>query len=118
MQHIPQVDRSDVERVIRRDFGAQALAEVSSVLDLYGKEGFHREIHRVHLDVLKLAGGNLAQLKKEVESACCDYRDTMVAAEYPNWGNNMLRIDTLSEEERKRISEADRDQYEAWLRRD
>ena len=116
-QHIPNVSRADVERVAARDFPANQVSEVLKALSAYGAESYHRETDRVHLDILKLADGDLDQIDRETENACCDYRDKMLAAEYPNYGKKMFRIDKLSADERKRIMDADRDQYEEWLNR-
>jgi hypothetical protein len=69
------------------------------------------------LDVLKLAGGDLARVVRKTENAGCDYRDTILSAEYPNYGWKMFDIDDLPPLERDRIIEADKQQYEAWLHR-
>ena len=116
-QHIPDVSRADVERVAARDFPAEQVPQVLIALSSYGTESYHREIDRVHLDILKLAAGEFDRIAQETDNACCDYRDTMLAAEYPNYGKKMFRIDKLPLEERKRIVEADKDQYESWLHR-
>jgi len=116
-QHIPSVNRADVERVVARDFSPDLQAQVLQAISAYGAESCQREAHRVHLDILKLADGDMARLARETENACCDYRDTILSAEYPNYGRKMFRIDKLPPDERKRIIDADRDQYEAWLRR-
>ena len=114
-QHIPKVNRQDVERVIEREFVSEKRSEVCQLLGFYGRESFHREVDRVHIDVLKLADGDIEKLKREIEGACCDYRDTMLAAEYPNYAKKMFRIDKLPNDERKKIIDADREQYETWL---
>src|SRR5512134_3389788 len=48
---------------VRRDFGADRVAEVLATLGEYGAERWQREPHRVRLAVLKLAGGSLARLR-------------------------------------------------------
>lgn len=116
-QHIPSVDRADVERIVARDFPPELGPKVLQALSAYGTESYQREPHRVHLDILKLANGDLARVAQETESAGCDYRNTILSAEYPNYGRKMFHIDDLPPPERDRIIEADRQQYEAWLHR-
>jgi len=117
MQHIPSVNSEDVERIIKRDFPPDCQDEIRHILSAYGRDTFHQEINRVRLAVLKLASGKIDQLRREVENACCDYRDTLLVAEYPAYGRMMLKIDSLSPKERKKITDSDRDQYEEWLHR-
>src|SRR5450432_1669775 len=114
-QPTPRVSRSDVERVVRRDFPAEAVAEVLASLEEYGTEDFHREKERVHLAVLKLASGSPEKLRYEVEGAKCDYRDVLGPAEYPGYSKKTFRIDRLSEEEKKRLIDGDWKQYQDWL---
>lgn len=116
-QHIPTVDRADVERIVTRDFPPELRAQVLLALSAYGTESYQREPHRIHLNILKLAGGDLARVVQETESAGCDYRDTILSAEYPNYRRKMFHIDGLPQLERDRIIEADKQQYKAWLHR-
>jgi len=67
-QHIPSVDRADVERIVARDFPPELRPQVLQALSAYGTESYQREPHRVHLDVLKLAGGDLACVAQETEN--------------------------------------------------
>ena len=114
-QHTPDVNRSDVERVIRRDYPNEDFDEISRMLEAYGRKEYHREVDRVHLDILKLADGKKEKIEWQVEEACCDFRDVVLCAEYPNYGKKMFRIDKLPEEEKEKLIIVDRDQYEAWL---
>jgi hypothetical protein len=116
-QHIPTVDRADVERIVARDFPPALRPQVLQALSAYGTESYQREPHRIHLDILKLAAGDLARVIQETENAGCDYRDTILASEYPNYGRKIFHIDELPQLERDRIIEADKQQYEAWLHR-
>ena len=100
MQHTPTVSRADVERIVTRDYPEPDRAEALQILANYGGQTHHRENDRGHLDTLKLAAGDIESLRREVENACCDYRDTMLAAEYPGYAKHMFRINTLSAEER------------------
>jgi hypothetical protein len=115
MQPTPSVSRADVERVVRRDFPAEACSEVLAMLDEYGSAGYHRERDRVQLAVLKLADGSRETLRREIEGAKCDYRDTLLSSEYPGYGKKMFHIDKATEEERQRVIDADWKQYWDWL---
>lgn len=117
-QHIPTVDRADVERVVARDFPAALGQQVLQALSAYGTESYQREAHRIHLDILKLADGDLARVIQETENAGCDYRDTILSAEYPKYGRKMFHMDKLPPVEHDRIIESDKQQYEAWLHRE
>jgi hypothetical protein len=113
-QPTPQVRRSDVERIVRRDFSPNMFSEVLGVLDQYGAEDYHRERARVQLAVLKLAGGSQERLLRAIEEAKCDYRDVLAQAEYPDYPWDAAQ---LSEKERKRIIDGDWKQYSDWLSR-
>ena len=116
-QPTPTVTRADVERVVRRDFPADQFDSVMSVLAEYGAETWHRELDRVHLAVLKLAAGSLEGLRREIETATCDYRDALANAEYPAYMKKTFRISKLPAEERRKIIDEDWRQYETWLKR-
>jgi hypothetical protein len=117
MQPTPKVTRADVERVVRRDFSAGTFSEVLAILEEYGSADYHREKDRVHLAVLKIAGGSLEKIRREIEGAKCDYRGTLLSSEYPGYGKKMFRIDKATEEERQRVIDADWKQYQDWLTR-
>ena len=116
-QPTPAVTRADVERVVRRDFPPDQFDSVMSVLAEYGRENWHRELHRVQLAVLKLAAGSLDGLRAEIETAKCDYRDVLAYAEYPAYMKKTFRISQLPAEERRKIIDEDWRQYETWLQR-
>ena len=116
-QPTPTVSRTDVERVVRRDFPADAFRDVITTLDKYGVEDYERERDRVQLAVLKLARGSLESLRRELDGAKCDYRDTLLSAEYPGYGKKMFHLDKASEEEKRRVIDADWKQYNDWLTR-
>ena len=115
-QPIPNVTAADVERVVRRDFPADRVAEVRALLDEYGKEKWEREPHRVRLAALKLAEGNVERLRGAIELAKRDFRDVVAPAEYPEYLRRVPRSGTLGAEER-RVIDADWKQYQDWLRR-
>lgn len=112
-QRVPTVTRADVERVIRRDYPSQDPAVVVEILD----DADTRGRHRVQLAALKLADGDLAQLREHIRMARRDYRDVLAAAEYPLAMARWREIDKMSDEARDSIHDADWKQYQAWLKR-
>ena len=116
-QGAAKVTRADVERIVRRDFPADRVSEVLAMLDGYGGESWHRELHRVRAAALKLAAGDIEQLRREIEGAKCDYRDVLAAAEYPGYMRLVPGSGKLSAQETKRIVDADWKQYQDWFTR-
>ena len=116
-QPTPNVTSADVERVVRRDFPVERVAEVLAMLGEYGTESCQRETHRVRLAALKLAAGNIERLRYEIEGAKCDYRDVLGPAEYPGYCKRVPRAGALPPEEEQRIIDADWKQYQDWLTR-
>jgi hypothetical protein len=84
-QPTPTVTNADVERIVRREFPADQIAEVLTTLNEYGRESWHREPERVRAAALKLARRTLEGLRDTMETAKCDYRDMLAAAEYPGY---------------------------------
>ncbi len=116
-QPTPNVSSTDVERVVRRNFPTNHVAEVLAILGEYGTESWHRESDRVRLAALKLASGSLERLRQEIEVAKCDYRDVLACAEYPNYFERVPRSGALPPEQEQRIIDTDRRQYQDWLTR-
>ena len=114
-QHAPDVSLSDVERVVRRDFTPDQAQTALAILARYGAERYEREAARVRLAILKQANKDIKALDQLVDFAKGDYRDILLVAEYPHAAR--ARMEWLPDEERRRIYEADRAQYEAWLAR-
>ena len=112
----PSVTDADVERVVRRDYPQEHVAQVLAMLGEYGDEDWQREQPRVRLAVLKLATRSVEQVRYWIEAAKHDYRDVLGPAEYPLYEKKMFRIAKLSDEEHNRIIESDWAQYERWLR--
>ncbi len=81
-QQVPEYSESDFERVLAREFPSESVAEAREILLRYGKESYESWPLRVRMGCLKLAGGEIAQLKKMVKVACGDPRDLLAAAEY------------------------------------
>ena len=107
---VPRPSRSDVVRLVRRDFSSADVPRVLEYLDVY--DGRERE--RVQLGILKWADGGLSEIPGIVDTACLDYRDILAYAEYPA---GMALSPGAPAEARRTASEADRRQYQAWLDR-
>jgi len=117
MQRIPNVSRDDVLRVIRRDFPAADADEVLALLDRYGTESRELGRARVQLAVLKLAGGSVPEVARQVEAAKRDYRDVLAEAEYPENLTAVLRPGPVGVEEQRSMDDRDWEQYRIWLER-
>jgi hypothetical protein len=113
-QPVPNVNSDDVKRILRRDFPDAQFEEATAIVTEFTSRW---ESARVQLAALKMADGNLDSLRRHVASAKQDYRDILVAAEYPDYWKAPSGGDKLSESERKRIVDADWQQYESWLRK-
>jgi hypothetical protein len=116
-QPTPTVTSEDVERIVQRDFPADKVPEAAAILDQYGKESWHREVHRVRVAALKLAEGNIERLRCEIEGAKRDYRDVLAAAEYPGYFKRVPGPGKLPADQEKRIIDADWKQYQDWFGR-
>lgn len=113
-QPVPIVTDADVERVARRDFPADEVHGVLSALAAYGVKEWHREVPRVRLAILKLAGGSHRKLRGALATAVQDYRDVLTYAEYPGYGAEIYP-DEKDETKRQRVIAADWRQYHDWL---
>jgi len=111
-QPTPTVSRSDVERIVRRDFPSEDFTTVMALLDTYGTESYGREKDRVQLAVLKLADGSIDSLLSQIEIAKSDYRDVLSPAEYPSYKWREKDVATL-----QKIYQDDWHQYSEWLHR-
>jgi hypothetical protein len=117
-QPIPKVTEIDVIRIVQRDFPAEQFEAVMSILNEYGTEDRQRGVNRVRLAVLKLAGGDLQALRREIDAAKSDYRDVLAYAEYPEYMQTVPPSGGLAEDERNKIIRADWKQYQSWLNRE
>jgi predicted ester cyclase len=79
-----------VRSVVREQFREGERAEVEALLATYGTEACEGEGDRVHLDVLRLAEGDVAKVREFVACAKRDFRDVILWAEYPE----QARLDT------------------------
>ena len=112
-QPTPSVTDSDVVRIVRRDYPADAVA---SILELIATIEV-REKPRVVLACLKIADGDLETLRGNLANASGWYREILGEAEYPLATKRWFRIDSLSEDEVRSIYDKDWRQYSEWLAR-
>jgi len=117
-QPVPDVSENDVVRVVRRDFSPQQFGTVMAILNEYGTEEWQRECHRVRLAALKLAKGNLAAVRRQIDIAKLDYRDVLAPAEYPDYMGMVPPSGKTDESDRRKIILSDWDQYQAWLKKE
>lgn len=115
-QPTPQVDESDVERIVRRDFPEPVRKAVLRTLRrLYAPKP---DLSRTKLAALKIANGDLRLLERAVDGGGADFRDLLMEAEYPACRDVGLVLGRqLTREQWLRIYDEDWKQYEAWLRR-
>lgn len=90
-------------------------SEAGGLLEIYGDESWHREVDRVRLAILKLAGGDLAQVARYVDEANRDFRDVIAMAEYPAYMRLPPGGNPRSAAYRQAV-DADAEQYLAWVR--
>ena len=87
---------------------------VVGILGAYGREEFHCEMERVRLGILRLSGTNLEMIKQHTNLACSDFRDLLVAAEYPlTFGKNALKEKDPAKY--AKLEQKEREQYDQWL---
>jgi len=115
-QLTPTFTTEDVNRIIRRDFGDNRIAEVQAILSRYGANDWQREKARVHLAILKLAKGDLDCLKQQMEAASSDYRELLCNAEYRRYSDLPWSTNRDPKTEQQAIRD-DWDEYQDWLAR-
>ncbi len=112
-QFVPRVSPEDIDRVLRRDFPAEHHGELRALIDAI--EVIEKD--RVILGCMKVAGGDVEKLKRNLGEATGYYREILLEAEYPGYRKKWSRFDKLPEEEQRKIVEKDKNQYLAWLNR-
>ena len=110
-QPIPGTTDADVDRVLDRDFPGAARGAAG---DAVKSAGSHHRGSRVRLGALKEARGDFDRLRDMLRQ---DPRDCMGWAEYPEYGRDWLRADTLTPEELAGVYARDFLQYRDWLGR-
>jgi len=75
-----------------------------------------QDLERLRLAVVKLTGGSLTELHRQIDIAKVDWRDVLNSAEYPEQsGMGFVEYSKLGEGTRNEVKARDRQQYEAWL---
>lgn len=109
----PYNEKKILQRKIRNGFeDAKQREKAIAVLNEYGKESHEQEPDRVRLAILKISGNDLTRIEKNTQYAKQDFRDTLVAAEYPGQGSRWMMPDGP---EKQALTKKDRMQYENWL---
>ncbi len=104
--YTPTVTKADIDRIIQRDYPQSDPTAVWNILCDYGTG----EAFRVYAAALKQGQGDLSKLKGMIELANSDYRDLLVAAEYPAQADSGLFGSPTQE-----ILRRDREQYDNWF---
>jgi hypothetical protein len=115
-----------VLRKVKQWFAADEQAEVIRLLEKECGRGLpfceHSDaqgLERVRLAVVKLAGGNLAELRRHIEVAKQDWRDVLVWAESPEEAKSgFFTVTEINAKIVYDVKARDRQQYEEWLRGD
>lgn len=113
-QPIPTIHSGDIERVVRRDFSTEEVPNVLATLAIYGTKAWHKEENRVRMAVLKIARGNLVQLRVWCDVANEDYRDVLAAAEYPAYMKKIKPSEKNSTKIQTAIKK-DAEEYRKWF---
>lgn len=112
-QPVPKVSRSDVERILARDFEPQAREGLRKLLAGAGAT----LSPRVLLAVLKLADGDAEAVAARLEAARSDWRDVVAEAEYPRYTEATTGGARPTPERRDELVRADWEHYRDWLER-
>ena len=91
--------RKAVEEFAAACFPGRDVAPLLAILDGYGSRPWHNERERVHLAILRLSAGDEEKLRRYVAMADTDYRDVLVAAEYPPPSAEQVKADRARAEE-------------------
>ena len=105
-QWFPTDEQADVIRLLEKECGRG--------LPFYEHSDAHG-LERGRLAVVKLAGGSLAEFRRQVEVAK-DWRDVLSPAESPEENKQGFAFTKLDEETRRNVRARDRQQYDDWLR--
>jgi hypothetical protein len=73
-------------------------------------------LDRVRLAAIKIAKGDLAELRRQVDVAKVDWRDVINAAEYPESSAlGLVGFGKLDKKAQQELQARDREQYVTWL---
>jgi hypothetical protein len=102
----PTSEQPDAIRILEVEFGGHPTL----------RRFDNRELERIMLAVIKLAGTSLTLLRRNVDVAKVDWRDSINAAEHPKASAiGLVEYAKLDEQSRNSIDQEDRQQYLAWL---
>lgn len=102
--------------MIRIDYPKELRNAARDLLRQYGRLPHEDEPKRVRIDCLKIADGSVCDLAKAVQTAKEDYRDIIMAAEYPGIARDHPNGDFTSAAEADTIND-DWRQLQEWLHR-
>ena len=112
-----------VTRKVKQWFPADEQAEAIRLLetecgrDLPFCEAYDAEdLEPVRLAVVKLAGGSLTELRRQIEAAKLDWRDVLIFAQAPEEVRHGLFTEAEVDAGAREVRARDRRQYEEWLR--
>lgn len=113
---VPQVDESDLQRIVARDFIPELRTKVLETLNSEGMKYWPSGIHRISLAVLKVANGNIDEVERQLRVARNDPRDVIAAAEYPRFYRlGFVGVEQLSSQDREQLKSDDWNEYQKWL---
>lgn len=104
--YTPNVTKKDVDRIIARDYPADRSDHIWEILKQYR----YGEAFRVFAAALKEGNGDIERLRSMIDLANQDYRDLLVAAEYPA----QMKEGVFGAQNPKTIK-ADEEQYYEWF---
>lgn len=111
IQPVPKITESILEKIIERDFKANS-TEVKSRIEKVESETESGK-KRISLAILKLANGNLEDVKKYIEISKIDFRDLISQAEYPRCSE--LGFEAMENPEIRKVYLEDWEEYTKWL---
>lgn len=83
-------------------------------LNAFGRESYHNEISRVKLGILYLASMEPEKIDAFIRLACVDYRDLLVAAEFP-YSSSPWNLRSIDAEKYKAMQRKEDAEYLAWI---
>jgi len=111
---------SRVKKIVRRTFAPDQQLEAIRLLEqkcvrFALTENTPEGLERNRLAVLKLARGDLHELRTQIDVARIDWRDVLNAAEYPEASRDLSAYHELDQASREKVDRRDREQYLNWL---
>ena len=112
-----------VERKVNDTFAApDRRAAIDLLINECGRnlpfknDAIPKHLEQIRLAVLKLANGNLEQLRRHIQTAKSDWRDVILFAESPEFmRTGIVEFYRRDERSQAAVTQRDRQQYVAWL---